>query len=109
MGVSASGGDAPIVIAREMRAIGKSPLPSTAPRVTFNQMLNGAEDGQSGEVEGVVNSVQSWKNIPADMALSDGNIMATTVKEAGVHYESLIDAKVRLRGNQAPCSITVGR
>jgi signal transduction histidine kinase len=102
-GVSAPGGYAPIVIASEMRVIGKSPLPSTGSRVTFTQMLTGAEDGQWVEVEGVVHAVQeSGKNIDLDLALSDGNIMAATVREVGADYDSLIDAKVRLRGNQAP-------
>jgi hypothetical protein len=102
-GVSTSGGYAPIVKASEMRVLGKSPLPSTASRVTFTQMLTGAEDGQWVEVEGVVHAVrESGKNIELDLALSDGNISATTVKEVGADYDSLIDAKVRLRGNQAP-------
>jgi His Kinase A (phospho-acceptor) domain len=34
--------------------------------------------------------------------LSDGTVVASTVKEVGADYESLIDAKVRLRGNQGP-------
>ena len=37
-----------------------------------------------------------------DLAMSDGAITAITVKEAGADYESLVDAKVRLRGNEAP-------
>jgi hypothetical protein len=37
-----------------------------------------------------------------DLALSDGFITASTVKEVGTDYFSLIDAKVRIRGNQAP-------
>jgi hypothetical protein len=101
-GVSAAGGYAPIVKASEARVIGKSPLPSP-PRVTFAQILTGAEDGQWVEVEGVVHAVrESGKNIDLDLALSDGTVTATTVKEVGADYDSLVDAKVRLRGNQAP-------
>jgi hypothetical protein len=101
-GVSAAGGYAPMVNASEVRVIGKSPLPSP-PRVTFAQMLTGAEDGQWVEVEGVVHAVrESGKNISLNLALSDGTIIASTVKEVGVDYESLVDAKVRLRGNQGP-------
>jgi hypothetical protein len=60
-GVSAPGGYAPIVIASEMRVIGKSPLPSTASRVTFTQMLTGAKDGQWVEVEGLEKtSIWTW-------------------------------------------------
>ena len=101
-GVTAKGGYAPIVEASEVRVIGKSPLPS-APRVTFAQILTGAEDGQWVEVEGVVHAVrESKKNISLSLALSDGAMTATTIKEVGVDYESLVDAKVRIRGNQAP-------
>ena len=102
-GVTAKGGYAPIVEASEVRVIGKSNLPSTPPRVTFAQILTGAEDGRWVEVEGVVHAVRELKkNISLDLALSDGTITATTVKEVGADYDSLIDAKVRLRGNQAP-------
>jgi signal transduction histidine kinase/CheY-like chemotaxis protein len=101
-GSSAAGGYAPIVHASEVRVIGKSPLPSPA-RVSFAQILTGAEDGRWVEVEGVVHGVrESGKNIDLDVALSDGNIRATTVKEVGTNYDGLVDAKVRLRGNQAP-------
>jgi signal transduction histidine kinase len=102
-GTSAAGGYAPIVKASEARVIGRSPLPSTPPKVTFAQILSGAEDGQWVEVEGVVHAVRkSGKNISLDLALSDGTVRATTVKEVGVDYDSLVDAKVKLRGNQAP-------
>jgi len=101
-GVSAAGGYAPIVNASEVRVIGKSPLPSP-PRVTFAQIMTGADDGRWVEVEGVVHAVRkSQKKISLDLALSDGSITAYTVKEVGADYDSLIDAKVRLRGNQAP-------
>jgi signal transduction histidine kinase len=101
-GTSAAGGYAPIVKDGEARVIGKSPLPSPA-SITLGQMLTGAEDGRWVEVEGVVHAVrESGKNIDLDLALSDGTVLATTVKEVGADYDSLIDAKVRLRGNQAP-------
>jgi CheY-like chemotaxis protein len=55
-GVTAAGGYAPVVKASQARVIGKSPLPSTPPKVTFAQILTGAEDGQWVEVEGVVHA-----------------------------------------------------
>jgi len=101
-GTSAAGGYAPVVSASEARVIGKSPFPSPA-RLTLGQMLTGAEDGRWVEVEGVVHAVrESGKNIDLDLALSDGTVLATTIKEVGADYDSLVDAKVRLRGNQAP-------
>ena len=101
-GVSAAGSYAPIVHASEARVIGKSPLPS-APRVSFGQILTGAEDGRWVEVEGVVHAVrESKKHISLALALSDGAMTANTIKEVGVDYDSLVDAKIRIRGNQAP-------
>ena len=102
-GTSAAAGYAPIIRASEARSIGRSPLPATPLKVTLAQILTGAEDGQWVEVEGVVHAVrESGKNIALDLALSDGEITASTVKQVGVNYDSLIDAKIRLRGNQAP-------
>ena len=87
-GVSAAGGYAPIIDASEARVIGRSPLPSTTPKVTFAQIMSGAEDGKWVEVEGVVHAVrESGKNIDLDLALSNGTVMASTVKEAGADYD----------------------
>jgi signal transduction histidine kinase/CheY-like chemotaxis protein len=102
-GVSAAGDYAPIVRATEAQVIGKSHLPLTAPRESLTEMLTGAADGQWVEVEGVVLEARQLGNsINLDLALSDGTITATTIREAGADYESLVDAKVRLRGNAAP-------
>jgi hypothetical protein len=102
-GVSAAGDYAPIVLAARAQLIGKSLLPSTAPRVTLTALLSGAEDGQWVEVEGVVHAVwQTGKNINLELALSDGAITAATLEEVGADYASLVDAEVTLRGNAAP-------
>jgi signal transduction histidine kinase len=66
-------------------------------------MLTGSLDGQWVEVEGVVHAIQeSGKNIHLELALSDGLITATTIKEPGADYASLVDAKIALRANAAP-------
>ena len=102
-GVSAAGDYAPIVSAARAQLIGKSLLPSTAPRVTLTALLSGAEDGQWVEVEGVVHAVwQTGKTINLELALSDGAITAATLEEVGADYGGLIDAKVTVRGNAAP-------
>ena len=102
-GLSAVGDYAPIVRARGVRVIGKSALPSSAPRVSLSALLSGAEDGQWVEVEGVVHAVwKSGNRINLELALSDGSISATTLDQVSADYASLVDAKVRLRGNQAP-------
>lgn len=102
-GVSGAGDFAPIVDKATTRLIGKSHLPLTAPRVSLTQLLTGAEDGQWVEIEGIVRSVTAaGKNIVLTLALSDGDITATTVRESGVDYGRLADARVRLRGNAGP-------
>jgi signal transduction histidine kinase/DNA-binding response OmpR family regulator len=102
-GVSGPGQFAPIVERAEARLIGSSHLPPAAPRVSLTRLLTGSEDGQWVEVEGIVRSVgKRGENILLTLALSDGNITATTVKEPGADYDRLIDARVRLRGNAAP-------
>jgi len=102
-GVSAAGDYAPIVNGNEAHVIGKAPLPPIAPRQSLTELLTGAEDGQWVEVEGVVQAVrESGKNISLDLALSDGAITANTINEVGADYHSLVDAKIKLRGNEAP-------
>jgi signal transduction histidine kinase len=102
-GVSATGGYAPIVRASEARVVGKAPLPPNPPMVTMAEILTGSRDGQWVQVEGVVHAVQeSGKNTTLTLALSDGVIRAHTIQDPAANYRSLIDAKIRLRGNQAP-------
>jgi len=102
-GVSTAGDYAPILQGTEAHVIGKAPLPASAPRESLTELLSGAEDGQWVEVEGVVQAVrESGKNISLDLALSDGAITANTIQQEGVDYHDLVDAKIKLRGNQAP-------
>jgi signal transduction histidine kinase/ActR/RegA family two-component response regulator len=102
-GISATGGYAPIVVATEARLIEKSHFPSNAPHVTLSEILTGTYDGQWVEVEGVVRDVnKSQSHVHLDVALSDGEIIAGTVRQKGADYDSLVDAKIRLRGATAP-------
>jgi signal transduction histidine kinase/CheY-like chemotaxis protein/HPt (histidine-containing phosphotransfer) domain-containing protein len=102
-GVSAAGSYGPVIKTGSVQLIGKSLLPATAPRVTMTALLSGSEDGQWVEVEGVVHAVwRTGKDVNLELALSDGAITATTLEEAGADSDSLVDAEVTLRGNQAP-------
>ena len=102
-GVSGAGDFAPIVDRASARVIGSSHLPLTAPRVSLNDMLSGAEDGQWVEVEGLVQSVLKVdKNVFLDLVLGDGAVSAVTVEQPSVDYARLVDSKVILRGNSAP-------
>ena len=102
-GVSGPGDFAPIVDWPHVQVIGEGPLPATAPLVIMGHLLTGADDGQWVEIEGVVHSVVSaGKNVTLNVAMSDGVIGATTVREAGRDYDGMVDATVRIRGSAAP-------
>ena len=102
-GVSGTGDFAPIVDRAKVRVIGRSHLPELATPATMSKLLTGAFDGQWVEVEGVVHSVwESGRNVNLEIALNDGSLTATTLKEPGVDYFSLIDSRIRLQANEAP-------
>src|ERR1039458_6038180 len=102
-GVSGPGDFASVIEASGIRVIGKSHLPENAPHVSLSHLLTGAEDGQWVEVEGLVRSVvvSEW-NAALDLTLTDGTLRATTLREKGVDYDRLIDARVKMRANEAP-------
>ncbi len=101
-GRSAPGQFAPVVGDGIVEAIGESRLPVAAQRVSFGQMLTGSFDSQWVEIEGLVHSVTEFgENVRLELAMSDGTISATTVKEPGANYSGLIDAVVRIRGAEA--------
>ena len=103
VGRSAAGDFAPIVDHAQVRVIGKSHLPALAPRMTMADLRTGEEDGQWVEVEGLVYSTRkAGGNVLLEVAMSDGAITASTLRDPMVDYTSLIDARVRIRGNAAP-------
>jgi signal transduction histidine kinase/CheY-like chemotaxis protein len=102
-GVSGPGDFAPVVDHAQATLIGKRPLPTNAPLMSLSRLLTGGEDGQWVEVEGVVRSVRTTReHVVLETALSDGDISLITMKAPGVNYDLLVDAKVRIRGNDAP-------
>src|ERR1035441_9268175 len=102
-GVSGPGDFAPIVDGRQIQVIEEGHLPVTVPLVSMGHLLTGAEDGQWVEIEGLVHSVAaSGENVTLNVAMSDGEIGATTVEETGRDYSGLVDATVRIRGSSAP-------
>ena len=102
-GVSGPGDFAPIVVGQQIQVVEEGHLPATAPLVSMGHLLTGAEDGQWVEIEGLVHSIAvSGGNVTLNVAMSDGAIGVTTVKETGRDYGALIDATVRIRGSSAP-------
>jgi signal transduction histidine kinase/CheY-like chemotaxis protein len=104
-GVSAPGEFAPIVDDGHVRIIGKSQLPAHPPRVSLTQMLTGMQDGKWVEIEALVHSVEDdGVHETINMTMSDGTVSATTLKEQGVNYNELVDAKILLHANVEPFS-----
>ncbi len=100
-GVTSPGEFAPIVDFAQARRIGAGQLPATAPRVDLADMAIGEVDGQWVEIEGVVHAVRTaGKHLYVDIALRDGEITAMTAYADRAYYEPLIDATVRVRGNE---------
>jgi len=103
VGVTSAGDYATMIEGSAVRVIGNAPLPEDAPRVSLSHLLTGADDGQWVEVSALVRSVavSEW-NATFDLAMTDGIVRATTVRQKGVDYDRLVDARVRIRGSAAP-------
>jgi diguanylate cyclase (GGDEF)-like protein len=102
-GVSSPGGFAPVVDQTQIEVIGQAPLPSNPIRVSLIRLHTGAEDSQWVEVEGIVRSVvERGHNVRLQLQMEGGIVGVVMVKEEGVSYSSLVDAKVRLRATAAP-------
>jgi diguanylate cyclase (GGDEF)-like protein len=102
-GVSGTGDYAPVILDAQVRVIGNAHLPESAQKATMAELQSGALDGQWAEVEGVVRAahLSAW-NATLDIATTGGPVSATTLREAGIDYEALVDSFIRLRGNAAP-------
>jgi diguanylate cyclase (GGDEF)-like protein len=99
-GISAPGEFAPIVDRLRIRVIAASHLPLHATPVTLSHLLTGTDDCRWVEIEGVVRNVlMSSTRVTLKVAMVDGTIGATTLKQPGVDYSRLIDATVRIQGN----------
>jgi diguanylate cyclase (GGDEF)-like protein len=98
-GVSTPGEFAPIINHAQVRILGKSHLPLVAPTPTMRSLLNGSEDAQWVQLEGVIQAVEFFGHtVTMKLAIDDREITAVSETEPGVDYNSLIDADVRIRG-----------
>jgi diguanylate cyclase (GGDEF)-like protein len=109
-GVSNLGGFAPVVDRAHVKLIGKSKLPSYAPPVSRTVLFSGGYEGQWIQVGGVVRSVaDSGHSVTVELAMMDGILFATSLREEGADYSSLVDATVSIKGNEAPLYNNVGQ
>jgi len=102
-GVTNPGGFAPIIAKPEIRIVGGTePLPNPL-RVTLPDLLTGTLDGQWIAIEGLVHSVETdGMHVVLTLATDDGLISATTVKQDGANYTSLVDCKILIPAVAAP-------
>jgi signal transduction histidine kinase/ActR/RegA family two-component response regulator len=102
-GFTEPGDFAAIVKSNKLRVIGESHLPLNAPRVSVTRLLSGTDDGQWVEVEGVVRSIRKrGGDVLIEIAMADGTTTGSILQQPGIDYDSLIDSRIRLRGNEAP-------
>lgn len=100
VGVTEKGAYAPVITGPTWRKIGTAPLPP-AKAVPIDRFMSGAEDSQRVEVSGVVRSAQmSETESNIDLAIASGGYRfhAFPKLPAGLDPQSLIGARVRLRG-----------
>jgi diguanylate cyclase (GGDEF)-like protein len=98
-GVSNPGEFGPNISRATVRILGRSVLPPHPPRQSMTHLLTGSEDAQFVELEGVFKSAEAaGPDVTLKLALADGEIGVTTVREPGVDYSRFIDAKVLVRG-----------
>jgi len=102
-GVSDPGGFAPIVDQAHIQVVGHAALPSNPHPASRTQLFNSEFEGQWVEIEGVVHSIsETGHSVLLKLEMTDGFVYATTLRRDGVHYSNLVDAKVRIDGNEAP-------
>jgi len=102
-GVSSNGLFAPVLASPHVRVIGPSHLPEKAVPVNRTSLFSGLHDGQWVEIEGTVHSFSEVaRTVILHLEMPEGEIDVVMMREAGVDYSSLVDAKVQIRGNAAP-------
>jgi len=103
LGVSGPGDFAAVVDRPQVRVIGRSSLPKHAEQVNLRQITSGSVDSQWVEIEGVVHDAHVRPTyVVLDLATTAGAgglLHATTRREPGVDYQSLVDSLIVLRGN----------
>jgi signal transduction histidine kinase len=103
-GVSQPGFYAPIISQPTWTVLGTAPLPK-ARRVSTEQLVSGIEDGQRIEVSGIVRAVGSRggndANLDVEIVTGGNRIHVFPKRPAGIAPQSLVGARVRVRGTLA--------
>jgi signal transduction histidine kinase len=108
-GFTHPGAFAPIITAPQITALGTAELPP-ARTVTIEDLKTGAEDSQRVEVTGVVRTARIEKSrLRVDLSVLGNRLQVHARVPAGVPPESLVAARVRVRGTAATHYIGVLR
>lgn len=100
-GLSHPGGYAPIITLPQWRKLGEAPLPLARP-VLIEQLMAGIEDSQRVEISGIVRAYRRWGEVIIFEIASGGYRLDVNVPPAaGTAPQTLIGAKVRVRGTAA--------
>ena len=98
-GFSDPGEYAPIVARAAVRPVGRSALPTPQPKM-IQELMNGGQDGQWIEVQGVVHSTRIQDGrLKLVLGMAGGQLEATlpAAREHSIPSQ-LVDAEVRIRG-----------
>lgn len=100
-GLSHPGGFAPIITSPSWRKLGTAPLPEAKP-VPIEQLMAGIEDSQRVEISGIVRAFRPRGAVVVFEIASGGYRLDVNVPAPiGVDPQTLIGAKVRIRGTAA--------
>ncbi|MDD5140940.1 MAG: histidine kinase [Verrucomicrobiales bacterium] len=100
-GISHPGGYAPIITRPRWRKLGTAPLPEAKP-VPIEQLMSGIEDSQRVEISGIVRAFRSRGAVIVFEIASGGyRLDVNAPPSEGVDPQTLIGAKVRIRGTAA--------
>ena len=100
-GISHPGGFAPIITAPRWRKLGAAPLPAAKP-VPIEQLMAGIEDSQRVEISGIIRAFRPRGAVVVFEVTSGGyRLDVNAPPPAGADPQTLIGAKVRIRGTAA--------
>lgn len=100
-GVSHPGAFAPIISAPRWHRLGRAPLPEPK-RVPIEKLKTGAEDSQRVEIDGIVRTARIENNrLFVDLDVVGNRLRIYARVPPGVPPESLVAARVRVRGTAA--------
>jgi len=100
-GISHPGGYAPVITKPHWKKLGNAPLPEAKP-ITIDRLMSGAEDSQRVEISGIVRSAQlSGSRLWIELVSGGYRVRAFAPIPPDTDLQSLIGAKVRLRGTAA--------